>query len=384
MTDFPDICAAAEALAGPAALATLVRVKGSSYRQPGARMLFGPEGLRAGVLSAGCLENDILARVQIVLDSRVPYLAGYDLGSELDLVWGTGMGCAGKAEVLLERLGPGLPGWMARLRAMQAQRRTGALATVFASRGSGHPEPGTHILFDPQEPADPDWAGKQPAGTVTQRTKDCSAGPFTEALAAAQARVLATGRPEVFTLPAPDGERDVLLEPVLPVFALWIYGAGEHARPIARIAKELGWFLGIVDHRPALATPERFPRADRIVVGHPPDALRGLPLDGRSAALVVSHVYEKDRQALEALLPAPLGYLGLQGNRQRSQRLLRELGAAGPIPPDQLARLHAPAGLDLGAESPEGIALSMLAEIQAALAGRPGGSLRDRDGAIHL
>ena len=396
MTDFPDICAAAEALAGPAALATLVRVKGSSYRQPGARMLFGPEGLRAGVLSAGCLENDILARVQTVLDSRVPYLAGYDLGSELDLVWGTGMGCAGKADVLLERLDPGLPGWMARLRAMRDQRRTGALATVFASRGGGYPEPGTHILFDPQGPADPDGAGQQPAGmatgptlspyadAATQRTKEGSASPFTEALAAAQARVLATGRPEVFTLPAPDGERDVLVEPVLPVFALWIYGAGEHARPIARIAKELGWFLGIVDHRPALATPERFPRADRIVVGHPPDALRGLPLDGRSAALVVSHVYVKDRQALEALLPAPLGYLGLQGNRQRSQRLLRELGAAGPIPPDQLARLHAPAGLDLGAESPEGIALSMLAEIQAALAGRPGGSLRDRDGAIHL
>jgi len=394
--DFRDICTAAEALASPAALATLVRVKGSSYRQPGARMLFGPEGLRAGVLSAGCLENDILARVQTVLDSRVPYLAGYDLGSELDLVWGTGMGCAGRADVLLERLGPGLPAWMVRLRAMRDQRRTGTLATVFASRGSGQPEPGTHILFEPQGPAGPglaadqpadvaaeqpaDIATEQPADIATQPTPRCPADPFATALAAAQAQVLATGRPEVFTLPGPGGEREVLLEPVLPVFALWIFGAGEHARPIARIAKELGWFLGIVDHRPALATRERFPQADRIVVGHPPDALRGLPLDGRSAALVVSHIYEKDRQALEALLPAPLGYLGLQGNRQRSQRLLRELGAA--IPPDQLARLHAPAGLDLGAESPEGIALSMLAEIQATLAGRPGGSLRDRGGQI--
>jgi xanthine/CO dehydrogenase XdhC/CoxF family maturation factor len=424
VTDFRDICAAAEALAGPAALATLVRVKGSSYRQPGARMLFGPEGLRAGVLSAGCLENDILARVQTVLDSRVPYLAGYDLGSELDLVWGTGMGCAGKADVLLERLGPGLPGWMARLRAMQDQRRTGVLATVFASRGQGHPEPGTHILYDPQGPAAPGMAAdpatriatEQPVGTAAEHTAGeaviqlagtadahpageaaiqlagtadahaaaGAADPFSAALAAAQSRVLATGRAAAFSLPAADGERDVLVEPVLPVFALWIFGAGEHARPMARIAKELGWFLGIVDHRPALATAERFPGADRIVVGHPPEVLRGLPLDRRSAALVVSHIYEKDRQALEALLPAPLGYLGLQGNRQRSQRLLRELGAAGPIPADQLARLHAPSGLDLGAESPEGIALSMLAEIQAALAGRPGGSLRDRGGAIHL
>jgi xanthine/CO dehydrogenase XdhC/CoxF family maturation factor len=360
MKDFLEICAAVAALAEPAALATLVRVKGSSYRQPGARMLFGPEGIRTGIISAGCLETDILARVQSVLASEGPQLAAYDMGSDLDLVWGTGMGCQGKADVLLERVAPGrLPPWMDLASAMIRQRRTGVLATVFAARGAG-PVPGEHFLYD-----------------HTGRGLLPAPGPVAEALDAARSA-------GAVTLRLGEAELELLVEPILPAFALWIFGAGEHSRPIARLAKALGWFVGIVDHRPALATPERFPEADRIVLGHPPASLQDLPLDTRSAALVVSHIYDKDFKALEVLLQAPLGYLGLQGNRTRSQRLLRDLAATGPaLRPEQLRLLHFPAGLDLGAETPEGIALSMLAEVQATLAGRPGGSLRDRSGAIH-
>jgi xanthine/CO dehydrogenase XdhC/CoxF family maturation factor len=359
---FQEIAAAAEGLTEPSALATLVRVKGSSYRQPGARMLFGPDGIRTGVISAGCLETDILARVQAVLHSREPQLAVYDLGSDLDLVWGTGMGCQGRADVLLERLAPGeTPGWLRRGAAMLARRRTGALATVFASRGETGLRPGDHFLYDEAEALEP------------------IPGPFGAAIAAAlrQAPGSATRTP---TLRAAEGELELLVEPILPPFALWIFGAGEHSRPLAQMAARLGWFVGVIDHRPALATPERFPEADRIVLGHPPASLQGLPLDRRSAALVVSHIYEKDRQALEGLLQAPLAYLGLQGNRTRSQKLLKELG---PLTERQRQVLHFPAGLDIGAETPEVIALSMLAEVQAALAGHPGGSLRDREGAIH-
>jgi xanthine/CO dehydrogenase XdhC/CoxF family maturation factor len=186
------------------------------------------------------------------------------------------------------------------------------------------------------------------------------------------------------TLRVREGELDVLLEPIIPPFALWICGAGEHGRPIARLAKALGWFVGIVDHRSALATRERFPEVDRIVVGHPPQTLRELPLDNRSAALVISHVHEKDKDYLECLLNTPVAYLGLQGNRKRCERLLNEIAAIqGPLSEAQRARLYAPAGLDIGAENPAGIALSMLSETQAVLAGHPGGHLRDRPGAIH-
>jgi len=369
MKGFQEVAAAVEALAEPSALATLVRVKGSSYRQPGARMLFGPEGIRTGIISAGCLETDILARVQAVLASQAPQLAAYDLGSELDLIWGTGMGCQGKADVLLERVAPGrAPDWMRFCRAMLDQRRTGALATVYATRGEpGGLRPGDHFLYEEA------GAGLAPGP-----------GPFQQAIGDALRQALAGAAVATPTLRAGAAELDLLVEPILPPFALWIFGAGEHSRPLARLAGALGWFVGIIDHRPALATAERFPEAGRIVLGHPPESLQDLPLDRRSAALVVSHIYDKDLQALRSLLRTPVAYLGLQGNRARSQKLLKELAETGEaLSEGQREILHFPAGLDIGAETPEAIALSMLAEVQAALAGHPGGSLRDRGGAIH-
>ncbi len=364
-----EILASLDSLQEPAALATLVRVKGSSYRRPGARMVFGSQGDQTGVISAGCLETDLQARLDSVLQSGQPQVAAFDMGNDLDLVWGTGMGCQGRADVLLEAVqpGPAAP-WLRRCADLLEQRRSGALATVFANRGGTDPvQVGQRFLLESDGP------GLPPAP-----------GPFAEALDGALRQALASGCATTTTLPCGDGEVDLLLEPILAPYALWIYGAGEHARPLARLAKELGWFLGILDHRPALATAERFPEADRIVVGHPPASLAGLPFDARSAALVVSHVYEKDRQALEVLIRQPLGYLGLQGNRTRCGRLLQDLLDAGLVLSEaQRLMIHFPAGLDLGAESPEVIALSMLAEVQAALAGHAGGSLRDRPGSIH-
>ncbi len=368
MKGLPEIAAAVGSLEGPAVLSTLVSVKGSSYRKPGARMLVGPEGVQTGVLSAGCLETDLQARVASVLASGSPQLAVFDLGSDLDLVWGTGMGCQGRAEVLLEPLAPGItPPWLSLCTNLLEGRRAGVMATVLGTRGPAPAQLADRFVLDPG------GVGLLPP-----------AGPFREALSALLEDALLGGTPRNTRLAQAGWELDLLLEPILPPFALWLFGAGEHARPLARLAKDLGWFLGVVDHRSALATAERFPEADRIVVGHPPACLEGLPFDARSAALVVSHVYDKDRQALETLLRQPLGYLGLQGNRTRSARLLREIEAAGtPLTQAQRRILHAPAGLDLGAESPEAIALSMVAEVQAALSGHPGGSLRDRAGRIH-
>ena len=284
--------------------------------------------------------------------------------SDLDLVWGTRMGCQGKADVLLEPVRPGaLPPWMEVCARMLAGRRSGVLATVFAVRGAAGPAPGDRFLLE---------AGLEPDP------------PLDLALRQAMERALAAGEPSVLTLRRPGSELDLLVEPILPPFALWVFGAGEHTRPLFRLAKELGWHLGLVDHRPALATRERFPDAHRIVVGHPPECFDGLPFDARTAALVASHVYDPDKAALGRLLRAPLGYLGLQGNRRRSERILGELEEEmGTLPAAGRAVLRAPAGLDIGAESPEAIALSMLSEMQAVLAGRPGSPLRDRPGPIH-
>jgi xanthine/CO dehydrogenase XdhC/CoxF family maturation factor len=357
MKDLPDIVDAITSMGEPAALATLVRVTGSAYRKPGARMIFGADGLRRGLISAGCLEADVLERLDSVLAGERPQVVKYNMGSELDLVWGTGMGCEGTVEVLLERVAPGeVPEWMNQCRELLVQRRTGVVATVFAARGA-------------ELPLGSGWmVGGAPPGPFAEQPL------FLASLGEAAAAVLAKGAAVPVTLAAAGGEADVLLVPILPPLALWIWGAGEPSRPIAAMAHQMGWFVGVADHRPALVTRERFPGADRLAVGPPAESLRSLPFDRRSAALVLSHVFERDREALEELVKAPLGYLGLQGNRKRCAKLLANLDPAD---------VHAPAGLDLGADTPEAIGLSMLAEILATLTGRPATSLREGTGPIH-
>ena len=339
-------------------LATLVQVKGSSYRRPGARMLLEPEGVRQGVLSGGCLETDLAARVVQILAQGVAQVVKYDMGSELDRIWGTGMGCQGKADILLTPLAPGPgPAWASQVREALKARRPAVLLTCFGAEDT-HFAPGQTWCWQPTDPE-----GTLPASMVE-----------------ACRRVLETERPTTVTL---EGSR-ILVEPVLPPVALWIYGAGENARPLAELAIHLGWDVGILDHRPALAQAGRFPGARTVLAGPPAALGAALGADGRSAGVVMTHIFEPDKAMLRAMLESSLPYVGLQGNRQRSEQVLTELEQEGfHLDQDRLRRLHAPMGLDLGAESPEIIALAVLAEIQAVLSGRPPIPLRERRGSIH-
>jgi xanthine/CO dehydrogenase XdhC/CoxF family maturation factor len=148
---------------------------------------------------------------------------------------------------------------------------------------------------------------------------------------------------------------------------------------MVRMAKELGWFVGLLDHRPAFARPERFPEADTVRAGHPIQTLPGLPLDERSAVVLMTHNYAKDLESLRLLLPSRAGYLGLMGSRARGRKLLAELIEEGAHAD---ARFHTPVGLDLGADSPESITLAILAEIQASLTGRSARALRESGASI--
>jgi len=370
MTGSQGIFKALKELRAPSVLATLVGVEGSSYRKPGARMLVGTTGAAVGCVSAGCLEADIQARAQEVMDGFTPSLVRYDLGAELDLVWGTGMGCEGKAEILLEPVVPGkLAPWIHFCSQQLERRKSCALATVLGIEGEAMP----YSLGDRYAYDDHSHHGLLPI----------DAG-LSLALSRACARALAGGRAFRERFPVPGGAVELLIEALHPPTALWLYGAGENARPLSRMAKQLGWFVGILDHRPALASAERFPEADQVLPGHPAETMPGLRLDSRSAAVVLSHVYAKDREALDHFLKSPASFVGLQGNRKRSEKMLAEREAEGILLTDaERARLYFPIGLDLGAEAPEGIALSILAEVQAVLAGRQGGHLRDRQSAIH-
>lgn len=330
MKELPAIVAA---LNGPdpgySVLATLVTVEGSSYRRPGARLLLTDNGLRIGSISGGCLEEDVLARARGVLSSGTAESVTYDTTSENDLVWGVGLGCHGIVRVLLEKIPP-QPGWARVLAANLAARRPTALAVI-------------HGGSDPSQ-----W------GTRLAAPGDC-ADPAA-----------------------------LFLEEVRPPPSLVIFGAGDDAQPLARLADEFGWETTIADPRATFARADRFPTARNLVVA-PADQLVAAVNPGPDAlAVVMTHHYVHDVPLLRDLLARPVAYLGLLGPRKRAEKILSDLAASGvTISPDARARLHAPIGLDLGADAPEQVALSILAEIQAVRARRDARPLRERSLPIH-
>jgi xanthine/CO dehydrogenase XdhC/CoxF family maturation factor len=321
--ELQDILALIRNQETPLAVATLLSVEGSSYRRPGSRMLTDGDQVLRGSLSGGCLEGEVLGRAREVLADGVSRLFRYDLRGEADLVWGSGSGCEGILDILVERLNPSSPPeWVSWLEESLNHRHTLRLATSMT---------GTF----PRRRLSP--------GTIS--------GPM-EAL-----------------------------ETILPPICLWILGASDDSRPLVRLAKNLGWKVGLLDHRPAFARPERFPEADRVLSGHPAQRIPDCHLDGRSAVVLMTHNYLKDLEALRLLLGSEAGYLGLMGSRSRGKKLLAELAEEGI---HDEGRLHSPVGLDLGAEDPETIALAVLAEIQATFRGRVGGPLRDSQSPISV
>ena len=314
-----------------AVLATLVRVDGSSYRQPGARRLWLPDGTCTGSISGGCLEEDLLVRAQRVLATGRAEVATYDTAAENDVVWGTGTGCDGRVQVLLELIPPDRPSWLALLHTNLFAQNITTLAVVYS--GPPGTKLGTRLASDP--------------------------------------------------LPRTAGS-EIFLETIQPPHPLVVFGAGDDAQPLVRMALELGWQVTVVDSRSAYATAARFPGA-AVLVSPAEATIRPVPLGPRMLAVVMSHRFRDDIALLPQLLSAPLAYLGLLGTRQRTQRLLASIEGAGlRITAEMRQQLHAPVGLDLGGRTPETVALAILAEIQARLAGRTPGFLRERPpGPIH-
>ena len=314
----------------PCALVTLVAVSGSSYRRPGARLLIESDGSRVGSISGGCLEADVIARAARVRATGAAEVVVYDTTSENDLVWGVGLGCHGVVHLLVERIDVA-PDWAATLRRNAAQNRATPLRTVWTSPG---PLPlGTSLAKAPLEGA---------------------------------------------------GEIRVFEERVPPPTPLVVFGAGDDVQPLVRFARELGWHITVADPRPDFVTPGRFPAADRLVTSPAADLVAAVDPPANAVAVVMTHHYVHDLPMLGALFERDLAYLGLLGPKKRAARIVGDLQRSGTTVTDsQVRRLHAPVGLDLGADGPAEVALSIVAEIQAALAGRNAQSLRHRDTPIH-
>lgn len=311
-------------------LATLVSVTGSSYRRAGARLFVSAEGQRTGSISGGCLEEDVVARARTVGATGRPELVTYDTTAENDLVWGVGLGCHGIVQVMLEKV-PAQPSWAVILAHALESRKTTRLATVWKHQDAGLL--GTRLESD---------------------------------------------------LPALLDGGAVFLQAIEPPPAFIIFGAGDDAQPLTRLARELGWHVTVADPRPAFATNARFPLANRMVTGPATELVDRAEVARGTIAVVMTHHYVHDVPVLRALFKAEPAYIGLLGPRSRAQRILADLARDGVIPSAELlARFHAPVGLDLGADGPHEVALSIVAEIQAALSGRDARSLRLRTRPIH-
>ena len=340
MNELTEILEAAAASARPSALATIIHARGSSFRRPGARLWLGAEK-RIGSVSAGCLEHDLAERSRDVIESGRPSLISYDTSSDDDVLWGTASGCGGRLEILLEP-------WTEELRSMLSLAES-----TLSSRD------GCAIVHE--------WDGREVRRAFFRHEQKLSCG---SALRSTALEALSSGR-SVMTVIETGGYR--LIEVMAPPIALTIIGSGEDARRSAALAASLGWSVVMVHRSFAEKTPSlegvRFLAA--LKADHPSDQ--------RSAVVIMSHDYYYDAEILEAAATWPAGYLGIVGPIRRTNDLLR----TARLPDQALERIHAPAGLDLGGETPGEIAISIVSEIQAVLNGHGGGPLRESGGPIH-
>jgi xanthine dehydrogenase accessory factor len=354
---------------GKATLATLVKVKGSAFRRPGARMLIRDDGTSVGTLSSGCLEADVIERAKKIMEPHAAITVTYDTSSPQNDVWGLNLGCNGIIQILLESLPLSARSMhMTFLSECISSAKPGVIASVYRVDGELKATVGSHLFLAED-------------GKIREYIKHptlCAA--LTEDCIEAFRSKSSFNKEYRFT----EGVVEALIEFIKPPLPLFIFGAGAEAIPLARMAKDLGWTVTVVDHRPAFVDKARFASADQFIVARPEEVAEKIVLREDAVAVVLTHDVSHDLELLRTLLPSEALYIGLLGPSKRAEQLLEQLKETGFTPtPDQLSRFHAPIGLNIGAESPEEIALSILSEIQAYLNGRTGGFLRDHSGPIH-
>lgn len=329
----------------PLVLATVAQTLGSTYRKAGAQMLIAGDGRVAGLLSGGCLEADLMERAIKVLHTGQPATVHYDTRSSDDVIWGIGLGCEGAMTILLSRL----------------DRANDHQPFNFASRCRFDQVDASFAVVTRSDNP------KFPLGAAFW-TQNKQSAPATVAAAMDVSTPRGAG-PSSRVVEADDAT--FLIVPIELPPRLLLLGAGPDAMPLVEIAGLMNWQVTVIDHRPAYAVADRFPRARRVVLKPSAELPRELRTGQYDAAVVMSHHLLSDQAYLAALADSSIPYVGLLGPAPRRIRLLHEIG-------DKAAklsgRLYGPIGLDIGARSPETIALAIVAEIQAVMAGRDGGS----------
>lgn len=326
------------------AVATVIRVLGSAPRPVGARMIVSSGGRMAGSVSGGCVETTVYEEMMDVLDGGPPRELHF--GITEDMIWDVGLACGGTIDVFAQKLDPEL----VRTLADQVQRgKAVALATVVA----GESGLGRTALV-----------GRRGLvlGTAEPQT-------------VAQAQEMLAARAEWGAVRAVEPRLEVYFEPFLPPPAIVIVGGVHVAIPLTLFAKALGFHVTVVDPRAKFANHERFPNADEVLLEWPDEAFAHLDIDDATYVVLLTHDPKIDEPTLAAALKTEATYIGAIGSRGTHAARFERMAAWG-VTPEQLARVYAPIGLDLGGRTPEETALSIIAEVVSVKNGRSGGSLR--------
>lgn len=358
----------------PLLLVTIMRTAGSTYRKPGARLLLTPNGQHEGTISGGCLEADLLETAwnRVEKSGNRPTMMRYDTSEEGEILWGTGTGCGGQVDLLLEPLGADDP--LAFLAEGQSNDEDVAIVTVLEQHA---PLPG--VTSNIRIPS----LGTRfclHRGRSVYR-KDLANEVVVELRRLAE-HTLAEKRSSIAACELQDGAQFEVTCEFVPVPPhLFVFGTGRDALPVVQLTKGLGWKVTVAGKRTTAGAAVQLQKsADAFVTAE--EAVKLINDD--SLILVMSHNFLIDLSVLEGLAHRSIRYVGLLGPKARREKLIAELerNKAGWAR-EQMDRLHAPAGLDIGGEGPAGIALSIVAEMQAVLAERPARSLRFRNTPIY-
>ncbi len=351
-----------------AALATVVRVEGSSYRRTGARMLVMDDGLWVGGISGGCLEGDALKRARFAISRSESTLITYDTSEDDEHQIGVGLGCNGIIDVLFTPLdfeNKQNPVEILKV-CMESRRKTHVLITITGLKNNS---------FENLKSGDViQYAGLE---SLTKISDEKLRTKVHEAIN--NQIVIGKSAPVKFDL---EGGRKmaIFIEILPPEIHLVLMGNQYDVYPLTRLVKEMGWKVSIVAN-PVKVNSKISKIADEIV---PPENFTDILFDNHTAIVLMSHDYKTDKYNLPKTLQTASPFIGMLGPKVRSEKIFRELSEEGiEISEVDFDRIHAPVGLDIGAVSPEEIALSLIAEVRASFSNREGKFLRLRESTIH-
>ncbi|NRA50614.1 MAG: XdhC family protein [Phaeodactylibacter sp.] len=346
------------------ALATVIRVEGSSYRREGARMLVMENGNWIGGISGGCLEGDALRKAQLAMFQDKPSVVTYDTTDDDAQSIGVGLGCNGIIDVLITPLPKSSDNALEVLRQCTNERQPNILVTIAHNdQGPAQLYPGYMIRYRDKAQLETTLSK---AGLADRLYDD-----ITSVIEKKKSRI------GDYQLPN-GGSVRVFIEFLTPTIRLLLFGGNYDVFPMAQLGKDLGRHVTIYAN-PHKLSREIFQQADEVKAK---DDL--IAIDAYTACILMAHDYKTDLKNLRRLLRTQVPYIGMLGPRKRTDKMLDEMEREGVTLTDHdQGRLHSPVGLDIGALSPEEIALSVLAEITAYFSNRKGGFLKHREGTIH-